>query len=137
MVGSMRGGGPGLSAFMPADGGGDDAIRDLCQLFLCESWGQRIHCCVGAQTCSPIAEISTFMLQFEHFIVGSRAAKSVSFAMATASTPKLSDHNEGIINSLRFQTAAGGECLGTNRRQYQYSVRSRNFDSLLSCSGEC
>lgn len=33
MVGSMRGGGPGLSAFMPADGGGDDAIRSFVSCF--------------------------------------------------------------------------------------------------------
>lgn len=71
------------------------------------------------------------MLQFEHFIVGSMAAKSVLFAMATASMPKLSDHKEGVINSLQLQTMACEDCLGTNRRQYQYIVRSRNFDSLL------
>lgn len=107
MVGSMRGGGPGLSAFMPADGGGDDAVRTLCQLLSYESWKKPIHCCVGGQRCSPIAEISTFMLQFEHFIVGSMAAKSVLLAMATASTPKLSDYKEEIINSFRIPTVAG------------------------------
>jgi hypothetical protein len=47
------------------------------------------------------------MLQFEHFIVGSMAAKSVLLAMATASTPKLSDYKEEIINSFRIPTVAG------------------------------
>lgn len=83
--------------------GGDGAVGKVSVMSCDRSeddMKELVRCCAFAQTCSPMAEISTAILQFEHLIVGNRPAISMSSAI-TAHTDSSAPHRALDIHTAK------------------------------------